>query len=100
MKKSEHGRSQVPHEFSSGDYVFVYRVPKSRKRKVGGEEVVDRMTNKPYWTGPGTVVIVDGANLWVAMFGQLWKVARGQCRVATNVEKQGIDVITSLEKKA
>ena len=23
----------------------------------------DRMTNKPHWTGPGTVVTVDGANL-------------------------------------
>lgn len=93
IQKIEHSRSRVSQEFTAGDYVFVYRVPKSRKRRVGGEEVVDKMTNKPYWVGPATVIMVDGANLWVTVFGQLWKVSREQCRLATNVEKQGIEVI-------
>eukprot|EP00434_Breviolum_minutum_P024807 symbB.v1.2.021909.t1/scaffold1920.1/size100294/3 len=49
--------------------------------------------NKPTWVGPGTVVTVDGANLWITVWGELWKVAREQCRLATNSEKEGIELV-------
>lgn len=94
-QKLRQARSRVPQSFSAGDYVYVYRVPHQRKRKVGGPDGVDRTVGKPYWVGPGTVVTVDGASLWISMFGQLWKAVREQCRVATNPEKQGIEIILS-----
>ena len=50
-------------------------------------------TNKATWVGPGTVIVPDGANLWIAMMGELWKVAREQCRKATSDEKQGVEMV-------
>lgn len=40
---------------------------------------MDRATAKPYWVGPGTVISIEGASLWISMFGELWKTAREQC---------------------
>ena len=93
VKKAFKARSRPPQEFTAGDYVFVYRVPHQRKRKVGGPDYIDRATAKPYWVGPGTVISIEGASLWISVFGELWKAAREQCRLATNVEKQAIEVI-------
>ena len=39
------------------------------------------------------MVTVDGANLWITVWGELWKVAREQCRLATNSEKEGIELV-------
>ena len=55
----------------------------------------DQPRNKPRWVGPATVVTVDGANLWVTVWGELWKVAREQCRPATNLEKERIELVLS-----
>lgn len=93
LKKVERSRSRVAQEFQAGDYVFVYRVPRQRKRKVGGPDHLGQSSNKPYWVGPGTVIVPDGACVWVSMFGELWKVAREQCRLATNPERQGIEAV-------
>ncbi|CAK9115684.1 unnamed protein product, partial [Durusdinium trenchii] len=79
VKKAFRARSRPPQEFSAGDYVYVYRVPHQRKRRVGGPDFVDRATAKPYWVGPGTVISIEGASLWISMFGELWKTAREQC---------------------
>ena len=73
--------------------MYVYRVPKARKKKLGDMEEFEVGANKATWVGPGTVVTPDGANLWVSMVGQLWKVAREQCRSATSEEKQGIEAV-------
>ena len=73
--------------------MYVYRVPKARKKKLGDMEEFEVGANKATWVGPGTVVTPDGANLWVSMVGQLWKVAREQCRPATSEEKQGIEAV-------
>eukprot|EP00435_Cladocopium_sp_Y103_P020104 s1338_g4.t2 len=64
-------RSKVPVEYKAGDYVYVYRVHKLRKRRDGGVQETDNPRNKPTWVGPGTVITVDGANLWVTVWGEL-----------------------------
>lgn len=50
-------------------------------------------SNRATWVGPGTVVTPDGANLWVSMLGELWRVAREQCRPATTLEQAGVEAV-------
>ncbi|CAL1132850.1 unnamed protein product [Cladocopium goreaui] len=95
VQQVQRARSKVTVEYKAGDYVYVYRVHRQRKRKDGGEQSFDQPRNKPRWVGPATVVTVDGANLWVTVWGELWKVAREQCRPATNLEKEGIELVLS-----
>ena len=92
LNRVEQGRSRAPQGCQAGDYVYVYRVSRAKKRKHEGSlPSSERTPNKATWVGPGTLIAVDGASLWVSMFGELWRVAREQCRKATNVEKQGIE---------
>ena len=35
MSRAQHSSSKVAQEFNAGDYVYVYRVPRQRKRNVG-----------------------------------------------------------------
>ena len=92
LKRVEQGRTRVPQEFTAGDYVYVYRVPRAKKRKHEGSlPSHERTPNKATWVGPGTLIAVDGASLWISMFGELWRVAREQCRRAINIEQQGIE---------
>ena len=94
LQKIEKGRARTVQEFRSGEYVYVYRVPRRKKRRFEvGPESQENTPNKASWIGPGTVIATDGASLWVSMFGELWRVAREQCRLATNVEKQGIEEV-------
>ena len=94
-RQVHHARSKVTVEYKSGDYVYVCRVHKERKRRDGGEQSHDQPCNKPRWVGQATVVMVDGANPWVTVWGELWKVAREQCRLATNMEQEGIELVLS-----
>ena len=87
------GASRDFPEFKPGDYVYVFRVERARKRKATEGAVEEGKGPKPRWVGPGCVVAVEGANLFVTMAGELWKVAREQCRHATNTEHQGIELI-------
>ena len=64
-----------------------------KKRKHGGPADDAAISTKARWVGPGVVIAPDGANLWVSMMGELWKVAREQCRPATNDEKTGIEAV-------
>ena len=92
LKKITHSRGHPPQEFTAGDYVYVYRVPRLKKRRHEvGPRSQETTPNRASWIGPGTLLVVNGASLWVSMFGELWRVAREQCRVATNVEKQGVE---------
>ena len=95
VQKVANSRSRQAVTFQPGDFVYVYRVHKLRKRKAGGEALVDYARNKPTWVGPGTVVAPDGANLWITVWGELWKVAKEQCRLATNMEKHGVELVLS-----
>lgn len=91
--KALRGRARTSVEFQPGDFVYIYRVHRQRKRRLGIALDVDYAKNKPTWVGPGTVVCPDGANLWVTVWGELWKVAKEQCRLATNLEKHGVELV-------
>ena len=94
LKRVSKGRTRATQDFQAGDYVYVFRVPRQKKRKhEGGLPSSERTPNKATWVGPGTLIAVDGASLWVSMYGELWRVAREQCRKATNVEQQGIEEV-------
>eukprot|EP00435_Cladocopium_sp_Y103_P057754 s1878_g20.t1 len=93
VQKTLNARGRTVEEFKPGDYVYVYRIHKPRKRRYGGLPERDTARNKPCWVGPGTVVMVDGANLWISVWGELWKAAKEQCRLATTSEKDGIELI-------
>eukprot|EP00435_Cladocopium_sp_Y103_P038273 s1873_g10.t1 len=73
IDRIERTRSKALQEFGAGDYVYVYRVHRPRKRRGGGQQELDHPRNRPTWVGPGTVVSVDGANIWVTVWGELWK---------------------------
>lgn len=90
-KRALRSRSRTWRDFRAGEYVYVYRVPKVRKRKHYVAD--DNPGTKARWVGPGVVITPDGANLWVSMLGELWKVAREQCRPATNDERMGIEAV-------
>ena len=93
VKRAVRSRSRVWQEFQPGEHVYVYRVPRARKRKGGEVERMEVGSNRAVWVGPGTVIVPDGANLWINMLGELWRVAREQCRLATSEEKHGIEQI-------
>ena len=93
MKRALRARPRIWVDYKPGEYVFVFRVPRLKKRKHGGITDDALATTKARWVGPGTVIAPDGANLWVSMMGELWKVAREQCRPATNDEKTGIEAV-------
>ena len=67
-------------------------MPRIKKRRAGGLQD-DLNTKRPTWVGPGTVIAMDGANLWVSMLAELWKVAREQCRPATSDGWQGVEAV-------
>ena len=91
-RRAVKGRSRMHQECQSGDYVFVYRILRARKKRGGGVEQLEA-SNEATWVGPGTVVLAGGTNVWVIMVAELWKVAREQCRLATTDEKTGIGAI-------
>ena len=45
------------------------------------------------WTGPGTILTVEGAILWINMMGELWRVSAEQTRHATYEERMGAEVV-------
>ena len=92
LTKALKARPRTWQTYKPGEYIFVYRVPRFRKTK-NGSTPDDIAKNKPTWVGPGTVIAEDGANLWVSMLGELWKVAREQCRPATTGKKTGIEAV-------
>ena len=61
------------------------RVQSSKREEEEKHEIGPRsqehVPNKASWIGPGTIVAVDGASLWISMFGELWRTAREQCRI-------------------
>ena len=91
-KRIMNSRGKSTQEFKPGEYVYVYRMPRIKKRKHDMHpEQVEKVLQKNTWIGPGTVLVVDGSSLWISMFGELWRAAREQCRPATNIEKAGVE---------
>ena len=85
VMRAKSARNRVQREFNPGDVVYVYRVPLRRK----GDEGYRR----PKWVGPGSVIMPEGANVWLNMRGELWKCAREQLRIATEDEKEAAGLL-------
>ena len=85
--KAQAARSRVPQEFQVGDIVYVYRVPLQRRRARSEIDFEDREGRRATWVGPGTIVMLEGANAWLSIRGELWKCAREQLRKATLEEE-------------
>ncbi len=85
LQRAGHARSRVVKEFKLGETVYVYRVPLRRR----GE----RENNKPKWVGPGSIIMIEGANVWISMRGELWKCAKEQVRRATSEEEQAAEML-------
>lgn len=92
-KKALRSRPRVWTDYKPGEYAYVFRTPKVKKRKHGAPPEEADLSTKARWIGPGIVITPDGANLCVAMLGELWKVAREQCRPDTTDERTGIEVV-------
>eukprot|EP00435_Cladocopium_sp_Y103_P014026 s22_g3.t1 len=85
VQRSELARSRPQITFNVGDVVYVYRVPLRRRG--------DREGRRRKWVGPGTILMLEGANVWLNMRGELWKCAREQVRKATSEEQQAADML-------
>ena len=73
IARSQLARGRVPQEFQVGDVVYVYRVPLQRRRARSEVDFEDREGRKATWVGPGTIVMLEGANAWLSIRGELWK---------------------------
>ena len=69
VKRAEQGRPRISRDFHPGEAVLVYRKPLPRKG--GGQD--GRVAQ---WCGPGSVVLQEGPNVWIAMRGEMWKCAK------------------------
>ncbi len=56
IKRALRGRHRGWHEYKAGELVYVYRVPKARKRKSGDYDETTTGSNRATWVGPGVVV--------------------------------------------
>ncbi len=85
VMRAKHARTRVQRDFHIGEIVYVYRVPLKRK---GDEDY-----RRPKWVGPGSVIMTEGANVWLNMRGELWKCAREQLRAATETEQEAANLL-------
>ena len=86
VKRAEQARPRIMRDFHPGEAVFVYRKPLPRKG--GGQD--GRVAQ---WCGPGTVVLQEGPNVWIAMRGEMWKCAKEQVRSATPEEEEAYGLL-------
>ena len=88
VAKARLARGRGTQEFKIGDVIYVFRVPLQRKRMKSEVDFEDKEGRKATWVGPGVVVMVEGANAWLSIRGELWKCALEQLRHATPEEKE------------
>ncbi|CAE8627158.1 unnamed protein product, partial [Polarella glacialis] len=93
MMRAARSRNRLWVEFVPAELVYVWRVPRVRKTRGVQRELAPRVS-KARWVGPGTVIIAEGANVWISMQGELWKASREQLRHATNTEVQAEDMMS------
>ncbi|CAE8633673.1 unnamed protein product, partial [Polarella glacialis] len=93
MTRAARSRNRLWVEFVPAELVYVWRVARVRKTRGVERELAPRVS-KARWVGPGTVIIADGANVWISMQGELWKASREQLRHATNTEVQADDMMS------
>ena len=85
VMRAKNARTRVQRDFQIGEVVYVYRVPLKRR---GDED-----HRRPKWVGPGSVIMTEGANVWLNMRGELWKCAREQLRLATETEQEASSLL-------
>ena len=86
-------RPRVQRTFKAGDVVYVFR--SLRKKKAIHQATVRKtLQQKASWVGPGHVLALEGSVVWVNMFGELWRAAVEQVRLATTEERLGIEVVS------
>ena len=93
VAKAQWARGRVTQEFKIGDVIYVYRVPLQRKRARSEVDFEDREGRRATWVGPGVVIMVEGANAWLSIRGELWKCALEQLRHATPEEQEARDLL-------
>ena len=53
----------------------------------------DQEGRRPMWVGPGMVLMIEGANAWVSIRGEVWKCAHEQLRRATEEEIEAKELL-------
>lgn len=88
VRRAKRARPRVAREFYIGEKVFVYRKPLPRRGDVPEAE-----GRKAVWCGPGSVLMTEGPNVWVAMRGEMWKCSKEQLRSATPEEEEAYGLL-------
>ena len=88
IRKAQKARPRVAREFFIGEKVFVYRKPLPRRGDLPEAE-----GRKAVWCGPGSVLMTEGPNVWVAMRGEMWKCSKEQLRSATPEEEEAYGLL-------
>ena len=94
LSRARRARSRTNLNLQRGEVVYVYRVPLQRKRRATDAHLPEEDEGRrATWVGPGVVVLVEGANVWVSIRGELWKVASEQVRKATSEEQEAKELL-------
>ena len=88
VRRAARSKTRSSKEFSQGEVVYVYRKPLARRSIRSPSD-----TKRAQWVGPGTVIVGEGANVWVAMRGEVWKCAKEQVRSATMEEEEAYGLL-------
>lgn len=88
LKRAEKAKPRVRRDLNPGEVVYVYRKPLMRRSIRSPSD-----TKRAQWVGPGTVIICEGPNVWVAMRGEVWKCAKEQVRPATMEEEEAYGLL-------
>ncbi|CAE6919208.1 unnamed protein product [Symbiodinium sp. KB8] len=84
IRRALRARPRTTKVFRPGDIVFVWRTWRSQG------------VRRACWTGPGVVVLPEGANAYVNMKGRLWKCANEHLRDGTSEEIRGVEAVNDI----
>ena len=84
IRRALRARPRTTKTFRPGDIVFVWRSWRAQG------------VRRACWTGPGVVVLPEGANAYVNMKGRLWKCANEHLRDGTSEEIRGVEAVNDI----
>ncbi|CAE7929920.1 RE2, partial [Symbiodinium sp. KB8] len=84
IRRALRARPRTAKTFRPGDIVFVWRTWRAQG------------VRRACWTGPGVVVLPEGANAYVNMKGRLWKCANEHLRDGTSEEIRGVEAVNDI----
>ena len=88
VKRAAKAKHRVRRDLRQGEIVYVYRKPLARRSIRSPSD-----TKRAQWVGPGTVIVCEGPNVWIAMRGEVWKCAKEQVRPATMEEEEAHEML-------